>query len=74
MSCDEEQTPAQMMQKAREMQAAIYKRRLDELIAVYGSMRAVGRALNIDHAYLHRLAGNEKQHPSKVVLRKLGFL
>ena len=74
MSFDESQTPAQMMQKALEMQSVIYKRRIDELAAVYGSVRAVGKALNIDHAYLHRLASNEKRNPSNVVLRKLGFL
>jgi len=66
-------TPAEMIAKARTMQAGIYKQRIDELVEIYGSVRAVGKALNIDHAYLHRLANNEKQNPSKVVLSKLGL-
>lgn len=34
---------------------------------------AVGRALRIDHAYLHRLANGKKTNPSSSILRKLGL-
>jgi hypothetical protein len=47
--------------------------RLDQLVAIYGSVRAVGRALGIDHVYLHRLAKGEKTAPSPSVLAKLGL-
>lgn len=66
-------TPAAMMERARIMQAGIYKQRVDELAEVYGSIRAVGKALNIDHAYLHRLCTGEKRNPSDATLRKLGL-
>ena len=66
-------TPAEMMEKARIMEAGIYKQRVDELAEVYGSVRAVGKALNIDHAYLQRLCTGEKRNPSAAVLRKLGL-
>ena len=66
-------TLEQQIAKVTEMRAALFKRRIDELATVYGSVRAVGRALNIDHAYLHRLCSGEKQNPSKSVMRKLGL-
>lgn len=56
------------------IRAMIYAQRIDELASIYGSIRAVGRALNIDHVYLHRLKKGEKINPSKFVLRKLGLL
>lgn len=59
--------------KAMELKANIYASRINELAKVYGSVRAVGRALNIDHAYLWRLSRGEKVNASKVVLRKLGL-
>jgi len=55
------------------MKAGLFKLRIDELVNVYGSIRQVGKALHIDHAYLHRLSTGEKQNPSKVILRKLGL-
>lgn len=48
--------------------------RLDELILRYGSMRAVGRVLEIDHAYLSRLYHGQKKEPSAAVLKKLGLV
>lgn len=47
--------------------------RIAELAAVYGSVRAVGAALRIDHAYLQRLASGEKTNPSSSVMAKLGL-
>jgi hypothetical protein len=47
--------------------------RLDELIEQHGGLRAAGRALEIDPAYLHRLYVGEKDAPSANVLRKLGL-
>lgn len=66
-------TADQLFKKVGAMKADIFKQRIDELATVYGSVRAVGRALNIDHAYLYRLTSGEKTNPSKAVLRKLGF-
>jgi hypothetical protein len=63
----------EQMKKLRDMRAKLFEQRISELAGIYGSVRAVGQALNIDHAYLHRLANGEKQNPSKVVLRKLGL-
>lgn len=54
-------------------QAAIAAR-IAELVEVYGSCRKLGRALGIDHAYLHRLMKGTKTDPSKIVLRKLGLV
>lgn len=61
------------MNRLAEMRAALFKQRIGELAKVYGSVRAVGKALNIDHVYLHRLCSGEKQNPSKTVLRKIGL-
>lgn len=47
--------------------------RLAELVLRHGSLRAVGRVLSIDHAYLHRLYHGEKKEPSAAVLKKLGL-
>lgn len=66
-------TLEQQIAKVAAMRARLFRRRIDELARVYGSVRAVGRALNIDHAYLHRLATGEKQNPSESVMRKLGL-
>lgn len=55
------------------MRTRIYKMRIDELTEVYGSLRAVGKALDVDHAYLNRLRSGEKQNPSDKVLKKLGL-
>ena len=68
-----ETTLEQQIAKVAEMRAALFGQRINELAAVYGSVRAVGKALSIDHVYLHRLASGEKQNPSKVVMRKLGL-
>lgn len=61
------------LERIQRLKSQIFRARIDELAHIYGSWRAVGRALNIDHVYLHRLAKGEKQNPSKVVLRKLGL-
>lgn len=47
--------------------------RLAELVLRHGSLRAVGRVLEIDHAYLSRLYHGEKKEPSAAVLKKLGL-
>lgn len=66
-------TLEQQIAKITEMRAEVFKKRIDELVGVYGSVRAVGRALDIDHAYIHRLCSGEKQNPSKAVMVKLGL-
>lgn len=70
MSCEIED----INKKAIELKATLYRKRINALVYVYGSVRAVGNALNIDHAYLHRLSNGEKVNPSKTVLKKLGLL
>lgn len=47
--------------------------RLGELVLRHGSLRAVGRVLKIDHAYLSRLYHGQKKEPSAAVLKKLGL-
>lgn len=61
-------------ERAAQLRALMIKARIEALTEVYGSVRMVGYALNIDHAYLQRLAKGEKQNPSDAVLRKLGLL
>ena len=61
-------------ERAAELRALMIKTRVEQLVEVYGSVRAVGKALNIDHAYLQRLAKGEKQNPSDITLKKLGLL
>lgn len=73
MNPDYNLTPAQRLEKINKMWSELLKDRINELTKIYGSTRAVGRALNIDHAYLHRLMNGEKQNPSKTVMRKLGL-
>lgn len=67
-------TPKQEFEEIIRMRNELYSRRISELVNVYGSLRLLGNALNIDHAYLHRLQKGQKQNPSKSVLRKLGLL
>jgi hypothetical protein len=47
--------------------------RIAELVTRHGSLRATGRALQIDAAYLSRLARGEKDNPDDAILRKLGL-
>lgn len=47
------------------------KQRINELITQHGSLRAVGRVLNIDPGYLLRLSTGEKDQPSERILKKL---
>ena len=49
------------------------RERIEELIARHGSLRAAGRVLQIDPAYLSRLRSGEKNDPSDEVVRKLGL-
>lgn len=58
---------------ADQMQALGLRQRIVELQEIYGSCRKVGKALNIDHAYLARLRDGKKTDPSSTVLRKLGL-
>lgn len=72
MSCDLH-TLQEQAEALNKMRAQIFKERIDQLVGVYGSLRSVSRALNIDCAYLHRLQTGEKANPSAAVLRKLGL-
>lgn len=63
----------ELFEKANEFKALAIKERIIQLQNIYGSCRALGKALNIDHAYLARLRDGEKTQPSSTVLRKLGL-
>ncbi len=47
--------------------------RIDELVRVHGSLRAVARVTEIDAGYLSRLRAGEKDNPEPGVLRSLGL-
>lgn len=47
--------------------------RIEKLIEQHGSLRAAGRAIQIDPAYLSKLASGGKIAPSKTTLRRLGL-
>lgn len=49
------------------------KDRLDELIAIHGSLRAVARVIEIDAGYLSRLHSGEKTNLGTKYLRRLGL-
>lgn len=66
-------TVGQLFKYAEALHRDALKKRVEALSDVYGSVRAAGRALNIDHAYLARLRDGKKTNPSKSVLRKLGL-
>ena len=48
-------------------------KRIGELAEKHGSLRAAARVLQIDHAYLWRLANGQKDNPDQALLRKLGL-
>lgn len=47
--------------------------RVEELVAQHGSLRAAGRAVQIDPGYLSRLRSGEKVRPEKAILRRMGL-
>lgn len=47
--------------------------RADELIAIYGSVRAAAQAIGVEASYLFRLSTGEKSSPSDATLAKLGM-
>lgn len=47
--------------------------RIDEIAALFGSLREAADILQIDAGYLSRLRSGEKTEPSDEVLRKLGL-
>jgi hypothetical protein len=49
------------------------QQRIEELALQHGSLRAAARVLQVDHAYLWRLARGDKAEPSEALLRKLGL-
>lgn len=49
------------------------QKRVQLLITKHGTLRAASRAINVDAAYLHRLASGEKHNPSPVTLKRLGL-
>lgn len=67
------QDASNLRSMADELQLIALQERILELQAIYGSCRALGKALNIDHAYLARLRDGKKTDPSSAVLRKLGL-
>lgn len=61
------------MESLEDQQRYRVSQRVAELVALYGSRRKLGKALDIDHAYLHHLQKGTKQ-PSERVLKRLGLL
>jgi hypothetical protein len=47
--------------------------RVAQLVEQHGSLRAAGRAVQIDPGYLHRLACGDKARPGKLILKRLGL-
>lgn len=47
--------------------------RIEQLVALHGSLRAVARATGIDVGYLSRLRSGEKVSPEKDKLTRLGL-
>ena len=47
--------------------------RIKQLVEVYGSLRAVASALDVDAGYLSRLSSGKKENPRYELLRKLGL-
>lgn len=61
------------MAALQEEQHQRVSQRITQLVSVYGSRRNVGKALDIDHAYLHHLQKGTKQASDRV-LKRLGLL
>lgn len=53
------------------MVESVLQRRIKELVKHHGSIRKLGRVLEVDHAYLYRLSTGEKDDPGPELLRKL---
>lgn len=47
---------------------------VQEMIREHGSIRALAKAVMVDHSYIQRLALGEKTNPSEKILRKLGIV
>lgn len=47
--------------------------RIAEFVALYGSLRAVARVLDVSPSYLSRLSNGLQVEPSKELLTKLGL-
>jgi hypothetical protein len=73
MSQSHELTYSDIVQIAAEFRQHLLKVRIDQLAEIYGSLRKVAVALDIDVAYLKRLRDGEKTNPSSSVLKKLGL-
>jgi peptidoglycan/xylan/chitin deacetylase (PgdA/CDA1 family) len=50
---------------------SVLQERIKELAKHHGSMRVLGRVLEVDHAYLYRLSTGETNDPGDDLLRKL---
>jgi hypothetical protein len=50
---------------------AVLRQRLDELVERHGGVRAVGRVLGVSGAYISRLRRGEKVWPEDGLLKKL---
>jgi hypothetical protein len=49
------------------------QKRVDELVAEHGTLRAAGAALKIDHTLLWRIQTGRRVGASDETLKKLGF-
>jgi hypothetical protein len=48
------------------------KEAVERIVSVYGTYRAAGESLGIDHSYLWRIANGQKE-PSENVMKKLNL-
>ncbi len=51
----------------------LLQQRVQELVLQHGSVRAAGRVLEVDSAYLYRLGNGEKTDPGEKLLRRMGL-
>jgi len=67
--------PARAVEALREAyaSAASLPEHINRIVAVFGSLRKMAEALDIDVGYLSRLRSGEKTDPSDEVLRVLGL-
>jgi hypothetical protein len=52
---------------------AVLRQRLDELVERHGGVRAVGRVFGVTGAYISRLRSGEKIWPDDSLLKKMGL-
>ena len=52
--------------------STVLKSKIAELVGQYGSYRAAGKAIGVDHVYLYRLAKGDKKEAGTAICKVLG--